>query len=138
MPERKKTVFLIEDDTFMQEIIQGELQSHGYIVVETGDGEEALSILAVEDKASAFDIILLDLLLPKMHGFEILKRIKTTKYLAKVPVLILSNLGDRREIEEGLALGAVDYLIKTNYTPNEIVRRVGEIVKAYPTAGAFK
>jgi len=75
-------------------------------------------------KEEKLDLILLDLILPGIDGFEILAKIKAEPELAKIAVIILSNLGEREDIEKGLKMGAVDYLIKAHFTPGEIIERI--------------
>jgi DNA-binding response OmpR family regulator len=123
-----KTVLLVEDDMYIADIIQEKLRSKGYNLVYMEDGEKASVFFDEAEKAGEIDIVLLDLLLPKVHGFEVLKKIKQNPRTAGIPVLILSNVGDKKEIEEGLQLGAIDYLIKSNYTPDEIAQRIDNIV----------
>jgi len=89
-------------------------------VIEAIDGEEGLKRIR-EDKP---DLILLDLILPGVDGFEVLSKLKEDPTLASIPVIILSNLGQREDIEKGLKLGAIDYLVKAHFTPNEIVDKV--------------
>ena len=73
-------------------------------------------------------VVLLDLLLPKVHGFEVLKKLKSNPKTVQIPVVILSNLGDKKDINQGMQLGASDYLIKANFTPDEIIEKVEAII----------
>ena len=72
------------------------------------------------------DLILLDLLLPNIDGFEVLERVKADQSLGSIPVIIISNLGQKEDIERALKLGAVDYMVKAQFTPAEIIKRVKE------------
>ena len=89
------------------------------------DGEAALKELEKDDLP---DIILLDLLLPKISGFDVLKKVKETEKTKNIPVIILSNLGSQEEIAKGLRLGAASYLIKANVLLDEVVKKIKEIV----------
>ena len=120
-----KTILIIEDDKFLRELISRKLSSEGFEIIEAVDGENGLEILK-EKKA---DIILLDLILPGIDGFEVLSRLKDDPLLAEVPVIIFSNLGQREDVERGLKLGAVDYLVKAHFTPNEIVEKIKDVLK---------
>lgn len=120
-----KKILIIEDEPFLRRIIAEHLERAGYLVTEASDGEEGLKKIKEEN----FDLVLLDLLLPGMDGFEVLSRLREKEWLSKVQVLILSNLGQKEEIEKGLNLGAVDYLIKAHVTPEEVVVKVEEILK---------
>ena len=99
-------------------------------MVEAVDGEEGVK-KSKEEKN--IDLILLDLILPGIDGFEVLARIKADTATASIPVIILSNLGQREDIEKGLKLGAKDFLIKAHFTPGEIITKVKEIVGLTPT-----
>ncbi len=118
-------ILIIEDEPFLRRIVSDQLKENGYLVEEALDGEEGLKKI----QERKFDLILLDLLLPGMDGFEVLDRLKKEGMLSKIPVLILSNLGQKEEVEKGLALGAKDYLIKAHVTPEEIVAKIKEILK---------
>ncbi len=115
-----KKILIIEDDKFLRELISQKLLKEGYVVNEAIDGEDGIKKTR-EDKP---DLILLDLILPGIDGFEVLSQIKTDPSLATIPVIILSNLGQREDVEKGLKLGAVDYLIKAHFTPGEIIEKV--------------
>lgn len=92
-------------------------------MVEALDGEEGIRKCKEENP----DLIILDLVLPTLDGFEVLARIKKDSKLAAIPVVILSNLGQKSEIEHGMKLGAADYLVKANFTPSEIVKKIRSV-----------
>ena len=122
----KKKILLAEDDMFLSGMYQTKLELEGYDVAVVGDGEEALQKI-IQDR---FDIVLLDMMMPKLNGFDVLKEIrkdKKTPY-ANVPVIILTNLGQKSDIEQGLLLGANDYLIKANFTPAEVVQKIKNLI----------
>jgi len=118
-------ILIIEDDKFLRELIVRKLTDEGFEIEEAIDGEEGIK----KTKEIKPDLVLLDLILPGMDGFEVLSRIKGDPLLASIPVIILSNLGQREDIEKGLKLGAVDYLVKANFTPNEIIEKVKNALK---------
>ena len=120
-----KIILIVEDDKFLRELIVKKLEEEGYQTVEAVDGEEALETV----KKTPSDLILLDLILPGVDGFEVLRQIKEEPSLASIPVIILSNLGQREEVERGLKLGAADYLIKAHFTPGEIIKKIKETLK---------
>lgn len=120
-----KKILIIEDDKFLRELIAKKLTKEGYDTTEAVDGEEGIKKIK-EDKP---DLILLDLILPGIDGFEVLSKIKEDPILALIPVIILSNLGQREDVERGLKLGAVDYLIKAHFTPGEIIDKIGSTLK---------
>ncbi len=113
-------ILIVEDDKFLRELIAKKLIKEGYEVEEAIDGEDGVR----KAKKIMPDLILLDLILPGIDGFEVLKRIKEDEKTASIPVVILSNLGQKDEIEKGLNLGAVDFLIKAHFTPEEIVEKI--------------
>jgi len=115
-----KTILVIEDDKFLRELIVQKLIKEGYDTAEAIDGEEGIK--KVKEKKP--DLVLLDLILPGIDGFEVLKRMKEDPVLAQIPVIILSNLGQKDDVEKGLKLGAVDYLIKAHFTPGEIIEKI--------------
>jgi DNA-binding response OmpR family regulator len=116
----KKTVLIVEDDKFLRELISRKILNEGFDVSEAVDGEDGLKKVKEEKP----DLILLDLILPGIDGFEFLARIKEDSGLAQIPVIILSNLGQKEDIEKGMKLGAVDYLIKAHFTPREIIEKI--------------
>lgn len=122
MPQK---ILIIEDDKFLRELIAKKLMKEGYDTVEAVDGEEGIKKIKEEKP----DLILLDLILPGIDGFEVLSRAKEDPALSKIPVIILSNLGQREDIDKGLGLGAIDYLIKAHFTPGEIVEKIRSVLK---------
>jgi len=119
------TILIIEDDKFLRELIKRKLQSEGFSTLEAVDGEVGLEAV----KTQKPDLILLDLILPGMDGFEVLEKIKAESAVSSIPVIILSNLGQKDDIERGLGLGAVDYLVKAHFTPNEIIEKIKQALK---------
>jgi DNA-binding response OmpR family regulator len=118
-------ILIVEDDRFLRELIARKLKNEGYEVLEAVDGEEGLKKIKEEKP----DLILLDLILPGIDGFEVLAKTKEDPNVAQIPVIILSNLGQREEIERGLKLGAIDYLIKAHFTPGEIIEKIKNILR---------
>ena len=115
-------ILIVEDDKFLRELIVRKLSKENFETIEALDGETAIPLL----KEQKPDLVLLDLILPGMDGFEILSKIKADSSIANIPVIILSNLGQREDVEKGMKLGAVDYLVKAHFTPNEIIEKAKE------------
>ena len=115
-----KKILIIEDDKFLRELISQKVAKEGYQVTEAVDGEDG----AKKVKEEKPDLVLLDLILPGIDGFEVLSSIKEDPTIAQVPVIIFSNLGQKDDVERGLKLGAVDYLIKAHFTPGEIIEKI--------------
>lgn len=116
-------ILVVEDDKFLRELISQKLLREGYDTKEAVDGKDAFEKICQEKP----DIVLLDLIMPDMNGFEVLEKIKDKPELEKMSVIILSNLGQRDDIEKGLALGAVDFLVKAHFTPGEIIEKIKKI-----------
>ncbi len=119
MTTSPKKILIIEDDVFLNELMAKKLIEEGFDVLKAANGEEGLD----RTRQDRPDLILLDLILPGMDGFEILEKLKEDPETSSIPVIILSNLGQREDIERGFDLGADDYLIKAHFTPDEIVER---------------
>jgi DNA-binding response OmpR family regulator len=118
-------VFIIDDDPLIIRMYQTKFQNQGYDVETAADGDEALKkVLNIKP-----DIILLDIMMPKVNGLEVLKNLKGNKDTKLIPVIILTNLGlSEADEQKSIELGAVTYIIKANYTPAEIVAKVKEIL----------
>lgn len=124
MPNEKKKILLVEDDRFLSEMYATKLTGSGFEVEVAYDGKEGLAKI----KEFMPNLILLDIVLPKMDGFEILQKIKKEESLKSIPVIALTNLGQKEEVEKGLALGASDYIIKAHFTPTEVVAKVKRLL----------
>jgi len=118
-----KKILIIEDDDFFRGLISKKLLFEGFDMYMAVNGEEGIKKVQ-EIKPS---LILLDLLLPTIDGFEVLSKIKNDPEISSLPVIILSNLDNKEDIDRGLKLGASDYLIKSQFTPEMIVEKVKNI-----------
>ena len=121
---KKKLILLVEDDEFLAELYATKLNLEDFEVALATDGEKGLKII----KEKKPDLVLLDIILPKMDGFEILKIMKADKKLKTIPVILLTNLSQKDEVKRGLALGADDYLIKAHFMPSEVVKKIKQTV----------
>ncbi len=115
-----KKILIVEDERALVEVLRDELARHKFDVVTAFNGEEAMEELRKEEP----DFVLLDLLLPRKDGFEVLKEMKADKDLRHIPVLVLSNLGQDDDIKKALNLGAVDYFVKTQHPIKEVIEKV--------------
>ncbi len=120
----KVFILVIEDDKFLRELLVRKLTSEGFEVQNAIEAEAAFRILAERRP----NIILCDIILPGMDGFEILGRIKTNPKTADIPVVILSNLGQKEDLDRAMALGATDFIVKANFTLDEIVAKVRSVL----------
>ncbi len=121
--EGKKIVW-VEDDQFLNDIIARKFSATKCIFFHANEGEEALKIINREMP----DIVMLDIILSGMDGFEILRRMKNDPKTKNIPVILLSNLGQQSDIEKGKSLGAARFLIKATVTPNEIIDQIKEVI----------
>ena len=121
-------ILLVEDDPLMIRMYQRKLLTDGYEVEVAVNGEEGL----VHVRSFRPDVVLLDIMMPKLNGLQVLERMKADPTTARVPVVILTNLGGSEDdIERGLELGAVAYLVKSAYRPDEVIAKVKEVLSAY-------
>jgi len=123
-PQPQK-ILIVEDDQFLRELCVKKLEKEGFKATAAVDGSEGLKKLAVE----APDLILLDIILPGIDGFDVLKNVKEDPKLKDIPVILLTNLGQKDDVEKGLKLGARDYLIKAHFTPKEIIDKVKSVLE---------
>jgi DNA-binding response OmpR family regulator len=121
----KAKVLVVEDDKFLRELFIKKLTLDGFSARNAVDAQSAYRMLGEEVP----DIVLLDLILPGEDGFSILEKIKKDARVASVPVVVLSNLGQQEDIDRAMALGALDYWIKANYTLDEIITRIKGILE---------
>ncbi|GBE17240.1 phosphate regulon transcriptional regulatory protein PhoB [bacterium BMS3Abin15] len=122
---KKNTILLIEDDAFVSDVYQTKLSHEGFEISMAENGIKAMERL---EKITP-DIILLDIVMPYMDGKEVLKRLKKDKKWENIPVIILTNLSQKEEVEELLEKGADDYLIKSHFTPSEVVGKIKSLLK---------
>ncbi|MEK7564628.1 MAG: response regulator [Patescibacteria group bacterium] len=118
-------ILLVEDDPFLLDMYSTKFKEVGFDVSIAQDGEMAI----VKSKEILPDLILLDVVLPKKDGFEVLKVLKSDSETAKIPVVMLTNLGLDSDVKRGLELGAQSYIIKAHFTPTEVVAKVKDILK---------
>ena len=118
-------ILLIEDDPFLLDMYSTKFKEVGFDIEVAQDGEMGIS----KAKEIMPDLILLDVVLPKKDGFEVLKTLKSDGQTAKIPVVMLTNLGLESDVKRGLELGAQSYIIKAHFTPTEVVAKIKEILK---------
>jgi CheY-like chemotaxis protein len=125
MAPSEKRVLVVEDDRFLRRACEASLRQRGFTVVVAADGEEGLQIA----RAETFDLILLDLLMPKLSGVEVLRALKGDAATRSIPVLVLSNSSRQQDIDEIMRLGAVGYLVKANLSLQELGDRVAALLR---------
>jgi DNA-binding response OmpR family regulator len=126
MPKSKTiNILIVEDDVFLADLYKTKFTLEGFKVSVAYDGEKGLEAV----KKVMPDIVLLDLVLPKLSGFDILKAVKADKETKDIPVILLTNLSQKSDVETGLKLGANDYLIKAHFMPSEVVEKIKKLVK---------
>jgi len=114
-----KKVLIAEDEDVLLNVLKDRFESDGWKVTVAKDGAEAIEAI----NKSKFDLVLLDLLMPKKDGFEVLKEVKDNPELKRMPIIVLSNLGGDEDIKRAMALGADDYYVKTQHPMSEIVEK---------------
>lgn len=115
-----KKILLVEDEEIMIDLLQKKLTKEGYKVTVATDGEAGLRTMKEEKP----DVVLLDIIMPKMGGFEVMEEMTKDKVLKQIPVIIISNSGQPVELDRAKKLGAKDWLIKTEFDPQEVVDKV--------------
>lgn len=125
MGQAKKSILIIEDDTFLANIYKNKFELEGFKVYTEHDGKSGLETFLKKVPS----VVLLDVLLPQLDGFAILQKAKQSKKIRHVPVIMLTNLGNKEDVQKGLELGAEDYLIKAHFKPSETVKKVKNLFK---------
>jgi DNA-binding response OmpR family regulator len=120
----KGRILIVEDEIAFRNIFKDLLESDGYTVLTAEDGEAGW----LTTRSELPDVVLLDLALPKLHGFEVLKNIRADADTKDLPVIILTVVGEQENVKKGLRLGATDYLVKGFYSPREILVKINEIL----------
>ncbi len=124
MKSKNKKVLIVEDDPFIADVYTLKLESEGYNVDLAEDGLRCLEKM----RKNKYDVVLLDIIMPNMDGFATMERIKMSPELNTTPVIILTNLSQKKDIQKGIDLGAVDYIIKTRFTPTEVLKTIDKVV----------
>jgi len=119
---KKQKILMIEEDKFLRKIYKNKLNQAGFEFSEAINGEEGLNKIIFEKP----NLVLLDLILPKKSGFEVLTEMKRKRETRNIPVIIVSNLAQESDIKRGISLGATDYLVKPNVSLSEVVERIKE------------
>jgi DNA-binding response OmpR family regulator len=120
-----KTVLFIEDESAMQNVLGAALEKEEFTVLQSLNGEDGLRLAKSEHP----DIILLDLILPKKDGFEVLKELKANEETKDIPVIILTNLEGSKDVDKALELGATTYLIKASYELADVIKKIRETLQ---------
>jgi len=121
----KIRLLIVEDDKFLRDLIVQKLQKEGFATIEALDGEEGLKLA----KENLPDLVLLDLILPGLDGFEVLRQIKADPNTKLIPVIVLSNLGQKEDMDRAFAGGAEDFMVKANFTPGEIIAKIKVVLQ---------
>lgn len=120
-------ILLIEDDPFLSSLLKNRLQKEGFEVFLAKDGEEGLNLI----KSTKPQLILLDIILPKKSGFEVMEEIRSDPEIQvlEVPIIIISNLGQPEDVSRGQELGAIEYFIKAKTSIDELVQKIKEFIE---------
>jgi DNA-binding response OmpR family regulator len=121
-----KTILLVEDDVFLRNLLLTRFGREGFRVEPAVDGIEAIEKM----RSVQPGLVLLDLILPRKNGFEVLQEIADDPQLAKIPVIILSNLGQDSDVARGKSLGAIDYYVKARLSIDELIAKIKELILA--------
>lgn len=122
---KKILVAIVEDDDFLRSLAVTKLQSFGFGVISAGNGKDGLEKVQTEKP----DLVILDLMLPVMDGFDVLRTLRNNPETKKLPVIVFSNLGEEKDIKTCLDLGISDYMIKSNFTLDELVEKINMVLK---------
>jgi DNA-binding response OmpR family regulator len=115
-------LLIVEDDAFLQKILVAKFAKEGFAILTASDGKEGLDQIKKERPA----LVLLDLIMPNMDGFDVLYAVQTDASLKSIPVIVLSNLAQDEDVQRAKDLGALDFLVKGDLAVNELVRKVKE------------
>lgn len=116
-----KKILIVEDEQIMLDLLEKKLKSHGYEVFSARDGQAGLRLLKEQDNP---DLILMDLVMPKMNGYSVMEEIQKDEELKKIPLIVISNSGQPVELDRIKELGAIDWLVKTEFDPQELLEKI--------------
>ncbi|OHB20969.1 MAG: hypothetical protein A2939_02540 [Parcubacteria group bacterium RIFCSPLOWO2_01_FULL_48_18] len=126
MAVKTQKILLVEDDPFLSALLKSKLIKEGFEILHVKDGEEAINIL----RDIKPDLILLDIILPKKSGFEVMEAIRTDPQLSDGPIMIISNLGQDSDVQRGKELGAVEYFVKAKISIDELIGKIKEFLSS--------
>ncbi|MFH1188286.1 MAG: response regulator [bacterium] len=133
MADGQKTVLLVEDDVFLSQLLSTRLQRAGVVVIKAHDGDEALKIL----ESTQLDLVLLDIILPRKSGFEVMEEIQSNPLIHKAPIVVISNLGQENDVARGKQLGAVGYYVKAKTSIEDLIKKIKQFLD-HPDQGSFE
>ncbi|MEK7566545.1 MAG: response regulator [Patescibacteria group bacterium] len=119
-------ILIAEDDKALSGVLQKKLELNGYEAAVAADGEETLKAL----KSGKYDMVLFDIVMPKVNCYEVLEKMHGDPELSSIPVIVISNSGQPVELEKVKSLGAVDYLVKANFEPNEVLEKINQYLSS--------
>jgi len=119
-----RKILIIEDDIFLRDLEANKLKKSNYDIVTVSTGDEALEKINEPN----IDLILLDLIIPGIDGFDVLKKIKELEHTKSIPVIVFSNLSEEKDVEKAKELGALDFMVKSNFSLNELAEHINKIL----------
>ncbi|PIQ79952.1 MAG: response regulator [Parcubacteria group bacterium CG_4_9_14_0_2_um_filter_41_8] len=123
--QTKLKVLLVEDEEMLASMYNTKFTKEGLEVVVAVDGEDGVA----KAQAGTFDIVLVDIIMPKLDGFAVLKQLREMPQYKDTPIIMLTNLGQEEDIEKGKKLGATDYMVKANFTPSQVLEKIKSLIK---------
>jgi CheY-like chemotaxis protein len=117
-----KKIIIIEDEEILRNLLKKKLENQGYQIEVAEDGEQGIRKI----REGSFDLILLDIIMPKMGGFDMLEEMQKDESIPEIPVIVVSNSGQPVEIDRAQKLGAKDWIVKTEFDPQEVINKVQE------------
>lgn len=123
--QERRTIMVAEDDVFISDIYDVKLKDAGYDVIMANNGREAIEKL---EAGARPDLILLDIVMPYMDGFDVLEAINRREEWKDIPIVLLTNLSQKEDVDRGMQLGAKDFLIKSHFTPTEVLAKVQKYI----------
>lgn len=123
----KKAILIVEDELFLRDLYQLEFEQTGMTADVAGGGREGLS----KAKEKKYDGILLDIMMPDLNGLDVLKSLKQDPATKDIPVIFLTNMGQENVVKQGMELGAIGYMIKSSYTPDQLIKKVTELLNEH-------
>lgn len=121
-----KTILVVEDDNFLSGLEAKKLKEKGYDVLVASNNDEAFNWIA--ERKGGVDLVLLDLMLPGVDGFEILRNIRSDEVVGKVPVIVFSNLYEEKDVKEATKLGVSNFMVKSNFTLDELAEKIKSLI----------